>query len=110
MSSLKRSNESPKPDCQVCSDDSSFIAVANFKNLQNSTLAHFVEKLLPDCLEVDLTESLLVEFNGKIIYERDPDLSEDEIERYSNRLTKSLTSLNFTDYSIVYLKCKLMTI
>ena len=62
MSSLKRANEAPKPDCQVCSDDSSFIAVANFENLEKSTLADFVEKVLPDCLQVDLSESLLVEF------------------------------------------------
>ena len=77
LSSLKRVNEPPNPDCQVCQDDSSFIASATVKCFKQFKLKDFVDSILPDSLSIK-TESLLIEFNGKIIYEREQDLSEDE--------------------------------
>ena len=45
---------------------------------------------------------MLVEFNGKIIYEREPDLSEDESQLYEKRLEKTFNELKLKHYSIVY--------
>ena len=47
---------------------------------------------------------MLVEFNGKIIYEREPDLSEDESQLYEKRLEKTFNELKLKHYSIVYVQ------
>ena len=103
LSSLKRVNEPPKSDCKVCQDDSSFIAQASVKSFEQAKLKDFVDSILPHCLSVK-GESMLVEFNGKIIYEREPDLSEDESQLYEKRLAKTFNELNLKNYSIVYVQ------
>ena len=50
------------------------------------------------------TESLLVEFSGKIIYEREPDLSDDESALYEKKLTRSFDDLKLKHYSIIYIQ------
>jgi hypothetical protein len=85
----------------VCSDDSSFIASIHIKDFHSVTLEMLVKTILPDGLKVD-SETLLIEFDKRMIYEYDPDMSDDEIALFQGRLTKSLTQLNFKNYSILY--------
>ena len=108
LSSLKRVNEPPKSDCKICQDDSSYIAQVSVKSLENTKLKEFADAILPQGLKVR-NDSLLIEFNGKLIYEREPDLSEDESQMYERRLQKSLQDLQVKHYSILYVQAQLAT-
>ena len=78
LCSLNRLNEPPKENCDVCADDSSFIASIHIKDFASVTLEMLVKTILPDGLKVD-SETLLIEFEKKMIYEYDPDMSDDEM-------------------------------
>jgi hypothetical protein len=62
-----------------------------------------VEKIIPDCLEVKKNGDLLLDFEGKIIYERSEDMSEDETQVFTKRLAKSLAQLAFKPFSTMML-------
>ena len=106
MSSLKRVNEPPKPDCKVCQDDSSHIALVTVKGFELTKLKDLVDSILPHGLSIK-NDSLLLEFGGKLIYEREPDLSEDESQLYEARLLKSLNDIKLKSYSIIYIQAVL---
>ena len=108
LSSLKRVNEPPNVDCKVCQDDSGFIAEVSVKSLGQTKLRELTDHILPKGLKVK-TESLLIEFGGKLIYEREADLSEDESEVYERRLDKSLADLQIKHFSILYVQAVLET-
>ena len=78
------------------------------KSLENTKLKEFADAILPQGLKVR-NDSLLIEFNGKLIYEREPDLSEDESQMYERRLQKSLQDLQVKHYSILYVQAQLAT-
>lgn len=98
---LKRVNEAPSPTCAVCSDDSRYIALLTVKNFDTFTFKELVDTVLPEGLKVK-PESLLIEFGGNIIFEREEDLDEDEVALYNKRLSKPLTELKFKPFSIIY--------
>ena len=47
------------------------------KSFEHTKLKDLVDSILPHCLSIK-NDSVLVEFGGKLIYERGADLSEDE--------------------------------
>ena len=106
LSSLKRVNEPPKPDCKVCQDDSSYIASVTVKSFEQTKLKDLVDSILPHCLSIK-NDSLLIEFGGKLIYEREPDLSEDESQLYEARLVKSFNEIKLKSFSIMYIQAVL---
>ena len=98
LTSISRINEAPKPDCVVCSDDSGSIATVTVQSLNSTKLTDFVDKILPDCLDVKKDGELLLDFDGKIIFERCSDISDDEQSVYTNRLAKSLAQLQLKSF------------
>lgn len=79
LSSLSRVNEPPKPDCVTCSNDSNSIAVVSLGPFEETNLSDLVDSILPDCLNVSKEGDLLLDFDGKIIFERCADMSDDEL-------------------------------
>ena len=105
LTSMSRINESPKPDCVVCSDDSASIATVTVKSFEEIKLGDFVDRILPDCLMIKRDGELLVDFEGKILFERYDDMSdEDESAMYTKRLTKPLSQLALKPFSIIMLQ------
>ena len=87
------------PDCQAC-DDSQSIFVLSLKNLQNFTLQDFKTKVLlavPPLGAGISPKQMMIEFNSKMIYEFDEEMSEsedaDEILMNQNRLKKTFEAL-----------------
>ena len=109
LSSLTRANEPPKPDCVVCSDDSASIATVTVRNSEETKLSDFIDHILPECLEVKRDGDLLLDFDGKIIYERSEDMSDDESQVFNKRLHKSLAQLAFKPYSLFMLQADITT-
>ena len=107
LSSLTRTNEPPKPDCVVCADDSASIATVTVRNCEETKLADFVNIILPDCLDVKRDGDLLLDFDGKIIFERSEDMSDDESVVFNKRLQKSLAQLAFKPFSLFMLQADL---
>lgn len=103
LASISRFREAPKPDCAVCSDDSGSIATVTLANFDEIKFADLIDKILPDCLGVKKDGELLVDQDGKILFERFEDMSEDEAGVYTNRLAKSLSQLGLKPFSIVML-------
>jgi hypothetical protein len=88
---LSRANEPPKTDCVTCSNDTGSIAVVSVNSFDETKLSDFVDKILPDCLNVHKEGDLFLDLEGKIIFERCADMSEDEQAVYERKLGKSLT-------------------
>lgn len=101
---MSRVNEPPKADCVVCSDDSSSIATVTVPNFEQAKLSDLVDSILPDCLEVKKTGDLLLDFDGKILFERCEDMSDDESTVFTNRLAKTLSQLQLKPFSILMLQ------
>lgn len=91
----------------VCSDDSGSIATVTVRNFETTKLTDLVDKILPECLNVNKSGDLLLDFEGKIIYERCEDMSEDESEVFVKRLAKSFTELSFKPFSTMMLQADL---
>ena len=51
-------------------------------SFDETKLSDFVDSILPDCLSVSKEGDLLIDFDGKIIYERCSDMSDDELQVY----------------------------
>ena len=90
LTSMSRIKELPKPGCTVCSDDSAFIATVTVRSFDECKFGDFIDTILPECLEVKKDGEMLVDVEGKILYERFEDMSDDEATVYTNRLQKSL--------------------
>lgn len=103
LASFSRINEPPKEDCVVCSDDSASIATVKLRCLADTKLSALVNQILPDCLNVKSEGELLIDFEGKIIFERFEDMSDDESTIYTNRLNKALSQLSLKPSSILML-------
>lgn len=78
------------------------------QSLNSTKLADFVDKILPDCLDVQKDGELLLDFDGKIIFERCSDMSDDEQSVYTNRLAKSLAQLSLKSFSTLMLQVDLI--
>lgn len=76
------------------------------KSFEQTKLKDLVDEILPHCLSIK-NDSLLLEFSGKLIYEREPDLSEDESQLYEARLVKSFNEIKLKSYSIIYIQAVL---
>mmetsp|Transcript_14627 Transcript_14627/g.19793 ORF Transcript_14627/g.19793 Transcript_14627/m.19793 type:complete len:126 (+) Transcript_14627:1281-1658(+) len=107
LTAISRINEPPKPDCVVCSDDSASIAIIKIRSCSETKLATLIDNILPECLQVKPDGYLLVDFSGKIIYERDEDMSEDEVLVLKKRLLKTLGDLGFKSNSRFMLQADL---
>lgn len=103
LTSMSRINEKPKVDCTVCSDDSGSIATVTVRSFEECKFADFIEKILPDCLMVKPDGELLIDMDGKILFERCEDMSDDEASLYTKRLAKSLVEMGFKQHSMVML-------
>ena len=108
LTSMSRTNEPPKPNCAVCSDDSASIATVRVKSMEETKLRDFVETILPDHLSVSRDGDLMIDFDGKIIFERSADMSEDESAVFNNRLAKSLAQLGLKPFSNVMISADLI--
>jgi len=62
-----------------------------------------IEEVLPNKLNFK-SDSIIVEFGGKLLYENSADMSEDELDRNSRRLDKSLHVSNLLPFSILYIQ------
>ena len=108
LTAISRINEAPKADCVTCSDDSASIAIVTVHSCLETKLSDFVQRVLPDSLLVDDSGYLLVDVDGKIVYERDPDMSEDEANFMNKRLGKTLAELGFKQNSRFMLRADLI--
>ena len=106
---MSRVNELPKADCQVCSDDSASIAVISVNSYEEVKLSDLVNSILPDCLDVKRDCDLMIDIDGKILYERCEDMSDDESVVYTNRLNKSLSQLSLKPFSRVMIQADIGT-
>ena len=104
---MTRVNELPKPDCVVCSDDSSSIATVTVRSCEETKLIDLVDKVFIEWLEAKPDGDLLFDFDGKIIYERSADMSEDETSVFNKRLTKTLPELALKPFSLFMLQVDL---
>ena len=101
---MGRANENPNPDCVVCQDDSGYIATVTVKSLSETTMKDLVESILPNCLSVKRDSDLIVDFEGKILFEKCEDMSDDESAVYNRRMLKSLTELGLKPFSILMIQ------
>ena len=88
------------PSCMVCADDSQCIYALSLKDLKAFTLSDFKNMLVSDC---NLSgQSLMLEFNAKIIFEYDQDEDdEDEIKLNAARLKRTFGELHIYNQSII---------
>jgi ubiquitin-like 1-activating enzyme E1 B len=98
----KRAGEGTNPNCKVCSDDSLTICIVSIPDFETASL-EFLLTILHEKLSLK-TSNLFIEFDGKIIFERYPDNSdEDEVSLNEKRLQKSLQSLRLKSMCILFL-------
>ena len=76
FSCRKRAGEVSNPNCKVCSDDSLTICIVSIPDFETASLEFFLT-VLNEKLRID-TSDILIEFDGKIIFERCPDETDDE--------------------------------
>ena len=98
---MSRAKELPKTDCVTCANDTGSIAVVAVGSFDETKLSDFVDSILPDCLNVRKVGDLFLDLDGKIMFERCADMSEDEQAVYDRKLGKSLTLLGLKPYSIL---------
>jgi len=98
LSSVNRVNDTKNPKCPVCTDDSLSIATVQVPALEKVTLKQLLDEILPEKLGV-LSSKMFVTHGKNIVYERDDELSDEEI--YAKRLDRTLASLKLASDSIL---------
>lgn len=101
LSSVCRKRDIPNPSCPVCRDDSLSICTVEIESLAKITLKDFVNTILPEKLGISNSKLFLMH-GREILYERDDELSDEEM--YAKRLDKTLDNLKLACDSIIGLQ------
>lgn len=76
--SSARKLENRNIKCPICSDDSLYIGVITLPSLAETTLQVFIDEILPKYLDISPSKILMI-FGNDIVYERDDEMSDEEI-------------------------------
>jgi hypothetical protein len=76
------------------------ICTVTVKSLNQTLLSELLDSILPKKLKIS-TKKVMIEYNDKILFERDDEFSEEE--HFVKKLGTSLAGLNLTQDSIMFI-------